>query len=144
MNSTPIKIIDDYIATLTPQQLEDGIWGDCGLVADELMKLLQTAGHHQAVYEIGLAYIHGFEDYENKVFIGGHVIITIDGISYDVLGPGAKKRWEHSSVLVDILSQNGYDELGPLLPSHLTINWIASSWNEVQQTRTHNFAGQLV
>jgi len=31
-----------------------------------------------------------------------------------------------------------------LLSSHLTINWIASSWNEVQQTRTHNFAGQLV
>ena len=138
------QIINDYLATLNEQEIENCIWGECGLLADRLMVLLQDAGYDSAVYEIGRAYIHGFEDYDNKTFIGGHVVITIDGVSYDALGAGAKQRWEDSSVLVDILSQHGYDELGPLLSAHLTVDWITSTWDEVQQTRRHNFAGNLV
>ncbi|HIE85134.1 MAG TPA: hypothetical protein EYQ00_15415, partial [Dehalococcoidia bacterium] len=137
-------IITSHLATLDEADIERCMWGDCGVLADELMAKLQAAGYTDAVYEIGRAYIHPFEEYDDKTFIGGHVVVTVDGVSYDALGAGAKQRWEDSSVLVDILSQHGYDELGPLLSAHLTIDWITSTWDEVQETRRHNFAGKLV
>ena len=43
-----------------------------------------------------------------------------------------------------MLSSHGYIDLGPLLSSHLTVNWVTSPWNEEHKTRSHNFAGKLV
>ena len=81
------------------------------------MKALQLAGHTDAVYEIGLAYIHPFEDYESKEFIGGHVVVTVDGESYDAYGAGAKERWVEGPVIQDILAESGFVELGTTLGS---------------------------
>ena len=138
------EIITTHLATLNEADQERCMWGDCGVLADELMLRLQAAGYTDAVYEIGLAYIHPFEEYDNKTFIGGHVVVTVDGESYDVLGAGAKQRWVDGPVVQEMLSSHGFIDLGPLLSSHLTVNWITSPWNEEHKTRSHNFAGKLV
>lgn len=138
------EIITTHLATLNEADQERCMWGDCGVLADELMLRLQAAGYTDAVYEIGLAYIHPFEEYDNKTFIGGHVVVTVDGESYDVLGAGAKQRWVDGPVVQQMLSSHGFIDLGPLLSSHLTVNWITSPWNEEHKTRSHNFAGKLV
>jgi len=138
------EIITAHLDTLNEDDQERCMWGDCGVLADELMLRLQAAGHTDAVYEIGLAYIHPFEEYDDKTFIGGHVVVTVDGESYDVLGAGAKQRWVDGPVVQDMLSSHGYIDLGPLLSSHLTVNWVTSPWNEEHKTRSHNFAGNLV
>ena len=137
-------IITAHLDTLNEDDLERCMWGDCGVLADELMAKLQAAGYTDAVYEIGRAYIHPFEEYDDKTFIGGHVVVTVDGVSYDALGAGAKQRWVDGPVIQEILAENGFSELGPLLSSHLTVSWITSTWDEVQETRRHNFAGKLV
>jgi len=142
--SSAEAIITSHLATLDEADLERCMWGDCGVLADELMLRLQAAGYTDAVYEIGLAYIHPFEEYDNKTFIGGHVVVTVDGVSYDVLGAGAKQRWIDGPVVQEMLSSHGFIELGPLLSSHLTVNWVTSPWNELHKTRSHNFAGRLV
>ena len=138
------EIITAHLDTLNEDDLERCMWGDCGVLADELMAKLQAAGYTDAVYEIGRAYIHPFEEYDDKTFIGGHVVVTVDGVSYDALGAGAKQRWVDGPVIQEILAENGFSELGPLLSSHLTVSWITSTWDEVQETRRHNFAGKLV
>ncbi len=137
-------IITAHLATLDEDDQERCMWGDCGVLADELMLRLQAAGHTDAMYEIGLAYIHPFEEYDDKTFIGGHVVVTVDGESYDVLGAGAKQRWVDGPVVQQMLSSHGFIDLGPLLSSHLTVNWVTSPWNEEHKTRSHNFAGKLV
>ena len=95
-------IIQRRLDELSDADKERCIWGDCGILADQLMKALQQAGHTDAVYELGLAYIHPFEDYDNKEFIGGHVVVTVDGESYDAYGAGAKERWVGSVPLFKI------------------------------------------
>ena len=137
-------IITAHLDTLDEDDQERCMWGDCGVLADELMLRLQAAGHTDSVYEIGLAYIHPFEEYDDKTFIGGHVVVTVDGESYDVLGAGAKQRWVDGPVVQQMLSSHGFIDLGPLLSSHLTVNWVTSPWNEEHKTRSHNFAGKLV
>tara|TARA_R110001592_G_scaffold11793_2_gene57691 strand:- start:2829 stop:12416 length:9588 start_codon:yes stop_codon:yes gene_type:complete len=138
------SIITAHLDTLNEDDQERCMWGDCGVLADELMLRLQAAGYTDAMYEIGLAYIHPFEEYDDKTFIGGHVVVTVDGESYDVLGAGAKQRWVDGPVVQQMLSSHGYIDLGPLLSSHLTVNWVTSPWNEEHKTRSHNFAGKLV
>tara|TARA_A100001201_G_scaffold42714_1_gene43473 strand:+ start:9254 stop:15781 length:6528 start_codon:yes stop_codon:yes gene_type:complete len=142
--SSAADIIQSLLDELSDADKERCIWGDCGILADQLMKALQQAGHTDAVYEIGLAYIHPFEDYESKDFIGGHVVITVDGESYDAYGAGAKERWVEGPVIQDILAESGFVELGPLLSAHLTVNWITSTWDEIRESRSHLFSGQDV
>jgi hypothetical protein len=142
--SSAEAIITSHLATLNEADQERCMWGDCGVLADELMLRLQAAGYTDAVYELGLAYIHPFEEYDDKTFIGGHVVVTVDGVSYDVLGAGAKQRWIDGPVVQEMLSSHGFIDLGPLLSSHLTVNWVTSPWNEEHKTRSHNFAGKLV
>lgn len=137
-------IIQQHLNTLDEEDIERCIWGECGILADQLMALLQAAGYREAVYEIGRAYIHPFEEYDDKTYIGGHVVVTVDGESYDALGEGAKERWVKGPVLQEILAENGFSELGPLLSAHLTVSWITSTWDEVMETRRHLFSGRDV
>ena len=137
-------IIQRRLDELSDADKERCIWGDCGILADQLMKALQQAGHTDAVYEIGLAYIHPFEDYESKDFIGGHVVVTVDGESYDAYGAGAKERWVEGPVIQDILAESGFVELGPLLSAHLTVNWTTSTWDDIRESRSNLFSGQDV
>ena len=138
------EIIQQHLNTLDESDIERCIWGECGILADQLMALLQAAGYREAVYEIGRAYIHPFEEYDDKTYIGGHVVVTVDGESYDALGAGAKERWVEGPVVQEILAENGFADLGPLLSAHLTVSWITSTWDEVMETRRHLFSGREV
>ena len=138
--SSAADIIQRRLDELSDADKERCIWGDCGILADQLMKALQQAGHTDAVYELGLAYIHPFEDYENKDYIGGHIVVTVDGESYDALGAGAKERWVEGPVIRHILADSGFTELGPLLSAHLTVNWVSSTWEEVMKNRQDSSA----
>ena len=98
-------IIQQHLNTLSEGDIERCIWGECGILADQLMALLQAAGYREAVYEIGRAYIHPFEEYDDKTYIGGHVVVTVEGESYDALGAGAKERWVEGPVVQEISSR---------------------------------------
>ena len=101
-NMSAADIIQQHLNTLSEGDIERCIWGECGILADQLMALLQAAGYREAVYEIGRAYIHPFEEYDDKTYIGGHVVVTVEGESYDALGAGAKKRWVEGPVVQEI------------------------------------------